>query len=59
MECRGTYGDRIAAGRNTQYYGSGSGSGNRPQNMVSRIEGETEHPVDFMINFTRERKVVR
>lgn len=31
---------------------AGSGSGNRPQNMVSRIEGETEHPVDFMINFT-------
>lgn len=30
----------------------GSGTGNRPQNMVTRIEGENECPIDFIINFT-------
>ncbi|MDE7141708.1 MAG: DUF4906 domain-containing protein, partial [Muribaculaceae bacterium] len=29
----------------------GSGTGNRIQDRVSRIEGEAEHPVDFYINF--------
>ncbi len=29
----------------------GSGVGNRPQSFVNRIEGESEHPIDFMINF--------
>ena len=29
----------------------GSGSGNKPQTNVNRIEGENGHPVDFYINF--------
>ena len=30
---------------------AGSGQGNRPQSGVSRIEGESECPIDFNINF--------
>lgn len=30
---------------------AGSGTNNRPQTFVSRIEGEAEHPIDFYINF--------
>lgn len=30
----------------------GSGNGNKMQNYVTRIEGESEHPIDFKINFT-------
>ena len=30
---------------------AGSGAGNVQQTGLSRIEGESEHPVDFMINF--------
>lgn len=30
---------------------AGSGSGNASQNGVYRIEGESEHPIDFRINF--------
>lgn len=29
----------------------GSGVSNRPQTFLKRIEGESEHPVDFFINF--------
>ncbi len=31
---------------------AGNGTDNKPQNNVQRIIGESEHPIDFMINFT-------
>ena len=29
----------------------GSGANNKPQHYMTRIEGESEHPIDFQINF--------